>query len=97
MADGLTSRDHSSVQMDKSPDIMRMVFKGSGSDPVLVLLLHIGAEELELDNCALRRPRNEAAPVLLTYEDHQTWRTSVSNSVRSNSPVIQTEPGRPTC
>lgn len=96
-ADRLTSRDHGALQMDKRPDIMRVVLKGSGSDPVLVLLVHVGGDELELDHCALRRARHQAAPVLMSVKGRQTGRTGVSPTPRSDSPATQTEPGRPTC
>lgn len=44
---------------------MRVVFKGSCSDPLLLLLVHSGADELKLDNSALRRPSYQTALILL--------------------------------
>lgn len=61
--------------MDKGPNVVRVVFKGSGSDPVLVVLVHVGGDELELHHRALGRPRRQAAPVLLTVTDRQRLRT----------------------
>lgn len=94
--DRLTSRDHSALQVDERPDVMRVVLKGPGSDPVLVVLVHVGGEELELDHRALRRPRHQAVSVLRTVRHHQTGRTSVSPPLCWDSPETQTEPGRPT-
>lgn len=60
-----------------------MVFKGSGSDPVLVVLVHIGGDELELDHGALRRPRYQAASVLGSVKDRQPRRSSASPTLRA--------------
>lgn len=49
----LTSRDHSSVCVDQRPHVMRVVLKGPGSDPLLLLLSHGGGQELELDHGSL--------------------------------------------
>lgn len=60
----LTSRNDCRLCVDQRPHIMRVVLKGPGSDPLLVLLVHGRRHELKLDNGALRRPGNQAALVL---------------------------------
>lgn len=49
----LTSRNNSSLCVDKCPHIMRVAFKGPGSDPLPILLVHSGGDELKLDDGAL--------------------------------------------
>lgn len=39
--------------MDQRPHVMRVVLKGPGSDPLLLLLSHGGGQELELDHGSL--------------------------------------------
>lgn len=53
--------------MDQRSDVMRVVLKGSGPEPLLVLLVHSGGHELELDHGPLRRPSDHAALVLLQH------------------------------
>ncbi len=64
----LTSRNHGSVCVGDGPHIMWVVFKGPGSDPLLLLLVHSGSDELKLDNGALRCPRYHTALILLKNE-----------------------------
>lgn len=63
----LTSRNDSRLCVEKRPHIMRVVLKGPGSDPLLVLLVHGRRHELKLDNRALRRPSDQAALVLWSH------------------------------
>ena len=65
-----TSRNHSGVGVSERPHVMRMVFKGPGSEPLLVLPVHSGGHELELDDGAFRRPGDHAALVLFHIHKH---------------------------
>lgn len=60
----LTSRNDSRVGVNQSPNVMRVVLKGSGLDPEFVLLSHSGGDELELDNGSFRRPGDNTALIL---------------------------------
>lgn len=60
----LTPRNDGCLSVDQRSDVVRVVLEGPGPEPLPVLLLHSGRQELKLDDRPLRRPSDQAALVL---------------------------------